>query len=665
MLSRDEFLEALRRVPLLDTGKIETLTQDSHAQTLSAGALGEQLVARGALTPYQVEEVLAGRGQELRLGPYVVLGCLGQGGMGAVYKAHHAELDRIAAVKVIRSTHLHSPAATERFKREARAAAQLRHPNVVLVYDAGETASGVRFLAMEYVEGTDLGMLVKQHGPLPVLPVCDYIRQAALGLQHLHEHGLVHRDIKPSNLLLQQPGPGDPPTRRTIKIVDLGLVRLQTGADGEQPATMTASGSVMGTPDYLAPEQALDAHSVDIRADLYSLGCTMYYLLTGQAPFPGTVVTEKLVAHQMYVPAPVTLHRPETPQAIVDVVDKLMAKKPEDRYQTPALLAAALARIIKGEPKAPVPKPPAPPPRRRAPAVQPKVSRPPEVPKPVRKSGQGLVFGVLAGLGLIIVGCLVVLFLRPWSNAMLQPVTNTLGMDFVYLEPDSFDMGSLEKEQDHQGDELRHRVTLTKPFWMQTTLVTQKQWNTVMGQSNNPSHFVGDDLPVDSASWHDAMEFCKKLNEKEHRRDDYRLPYEAEWEYAARAGTKTPFWQGETITPKEANYDGNYPYRSDDPKGAYRERTTPVRTFSVNAWKLHDMGGNLSQWCMDWYERYPDRAASDPKGASDGTGRVLRGGSWFDFARYCRVARRDACDPGVHSTHYGFRVVLPGTARAP
>jgi formylglycine-generating enzyme required for sulfatase activity len=207
---------------------------------------------------------------------------------------------------------------------------------------------------MEYVEGIDLRKLVKEQGPLPVAVACEYVRQAALGLQHAFEHGLVHRDVKPSNLLLQKTPPGQAGAGPVVKVLDLGLARLEPGGDGDSSSTLTESGAVMGTPDYLAPEQARRSHEVDVRADLYSLGCTLYFLLTGKVPFPGGTLAEKIAHHLMDEPEPVEQLRPEVPPGIAAVVRKLMAKKPDQRYRTPAEVAAVLAQGGEPVPAAPL-----------------------------------------------------------------------------------------------------------------------------------------------------------------------------------------------------------------------------------------------------------------------------------------------------------------------
>ncbi len=272
------------------------------------------------------------------LGSYVLVERLGAGGMGEVFKARNWKLGKTVALKLVRAERLTDPDAVRRFQREVRAAAQLNHANVVHAYDCDE-AGGKHFLVMEYVEGVDLARFVKQHGPLTVRDACDYVRQAALGLQHAFERGLVHRDVKPHNLLLSRTSDG----HALIKVLDMGLARLnQTDEAGEAASIMTQEGVVMGTLDYIAPEQARNAHTADTRADLYSLGCTLYYLLAGRVPFPVGSSTEKLLRHQFDQPTPLEQLRPDVPPAVAAIARRLMAKRPEERYQTPAEAAAAL-----------------------------------------------------------------------------------------------------------------------------------------------------------------------------------------------------------------------------------------------------------------------------------------------------------------------------------
>jgi serine/threonine-protein kinase len=244
---------------------------------------------------------------------------------------------------VLAPQHVKTEKARELFRREVLAAGRLMHPNIVTAYDAGCT-DGRYFLAMEFVDGPNLDQLVRERGPLPAGLACDIIRQAAYGLQRAHELGMVHRDVKPSNLLVE-PGPtaGAP---CVVKILDFGLARLHAPSSPRKQGTiLTRDNTIMGTPDYLSPEQSRSLHAVDIRSDLYSLGCTFYHTLTGQVPFPGGTTLEKLIRQASEEPTPLERQRPDLPEAVCAVVRKLMAKDPANRFQTPAELAAALAPV--------------------------------------------------------------------------------------------------------------------------------------------------------------------------------------------------------------------------------------------------------------------------------------------------------------------------------
>jgi hypothetical protein len=321
----DDSLIGLVRSPASPVGTTAGLAADD---TLTSPALPPGLAEHAR---YRVEQLL------------------GVGGMGAVYRARHLLMERTVALKVINRNLVGNPAAVDRFRREMRAAAQLAHPNIVTAHDA-EQAGDTHFLVMEYVEGRSLARLLADNGPLPVAQACDCVRQAALGLQHAFEQGMVHRDLKPHNLILTPGG--------QVKILDFGLARfvvesIAPGAEAEAriaadqhqtaPERLTEVGTVMGTPDYIAPEQARNAHAADVRADIYSLGCTLYELLAGRPPFPDGTPLEKVMAHLDRKTAPVTAVRPEVPGEVAGIVERMLAKEPGQRYQTPAEVAAALA----------------------------------------------------------------------------------------------------------------------------------------------------------------------------------------------------------------------------------------------------------------------------------------------------------------------------------
>jgi serine/threonine protein kinase len=374
-----ELVEFLTRNQLLGHAQLETLARDS-AKYVSCAQLTDELVAKGWLTKYQQSYLLSGQGDKLIIGPYRLIDVLGEGGMGMVFKGWHPRLDRYVALKLIRPQVLASrPEIVTRFHREARAIAQLHHPNVVLLYDADEVG-GTHYIAMEYVDGVTLEKMVRQNGPLAVRQACDYVRQAALGLQHAAECGLVHRDIKPANILvttktagvakrsssqLKRPALVTVRDRElaaegvangrgenawgVVKVLDMGLARLQESleeADVDPLTPLTRAGALLGTPDFIAPEQARDARTVDIRADLYSLGCTFYYVLSGRPPFPGGNDVQKLIKHQTEKPYPLIDLRPHLPSFVNGLVERLMAKEAADRYQTPQELADVLADYL-------------------------------------------------------------------------------------------------------------------------------------------------------------------------------------------------------------------------------------------------------------------------------------------------------------------------------
>jgi serine/threonine-protein kinase len=351
-------ISALRESHSLAPARMEEVASTLQGRFQSPRLLAKELLQRGWLTAFQLNKLFQGRVRELIVGPYVLLERIGEGGMGQVFKAWHRHMDRIVALKIIRKDRLDNPETARRFLREIEVAARLSHPNIVAAYDAGEVG-GTRYIALEYVEGIDLAKLVKQSGPLPVDQACDSVRQTALGLQHAFERGLVHRDIKPSNLLLtgargegrgakEDTGaiplaPRSSPLASVIKILDMGLARLQSSET--EAENITEFQATLGTPDFISPEQARDARSADIRADLYSLGCTFYFLLTGKVPFPSAAPMEKLLKHWMEQPTAIEELRPEVSSEVADIVRKLMAKRPEDRYQTPIELIAALSNL--------------------------------------------------------------------------------------------------------------------------------------------------------------------------------------------------------------------------------------------------------------------------------------------------------------------------------
>ncbi len=304
-------------------------------QPTDSSSWTEAALKRGGLTAYQAREIVAGRGRRLVLGNYLILDRIGHGGMAVVFRAKHRQMERIVALKMISPQIANSPRALARFQREVHVAAQLDHPNIVTAYDADQTF-GTPFLVMQYVDGVDLATLVRRHGPMSIDQAIACLMQVARGLEYAHQLGIVHRDIKPGNLLLDRQG--------IARILDMGLARVAWRSDEQDP--LTEDGRIMGTVAYMAPEQTVDTSRADARSDLYSLGATFWYLVTGRSMNAGRTVPGTLLAHQGQPPVRLKEVCPEVPQPVEDLFARLVAKNPEDRYPSAAELIADLKRWI-------------------------------------------------------------------------------------------------------------------------------------------------------------------------------------------------------------------------------------------------------------------------------------------------------------------------------
>jgi serine/threonine protein kinase len=661
----------------------ETLAHGTGVSPVSS-ATGERPVPQaappGLTETYRPEAAVP---PELAQHPrYEVLYLLGQGGMGAVYKARHRKMDRLVALKVIRVGLLDNPRAIERFQREVKAAARLDHPNIVRAYDADE-AGGTHFLVMEFVEGTDLARYVQQRGPLPVASACHFIRQAAQGLQHAHEKGMVHRDVKPHNLMLtRSPRASEAEARgegdgAQVKVMDFGLARL--ACEQASTAGLTGDNMLMGTADYIAPEQAQDAHRADIRSDIYSLGCSLCHLLAGRSLLAGGSVAEKLTAH-LTGQLPLAAVPAAVPAELRSVLVKMVAREPAQRFQTPGEAAAALAPFVT--------KPPAGDGNAATLDEQAIVpGRPSSQETRPRRWRLLLVVGAsVAALLLLAVSALLLNRGRPPAEVVTQetnrPVapglkqpqglpatfTNQLGMEFVLVPKGEFLMGG-------EGGRVGPKeVTIAHDFYLGKYEVTQGEWEAVTG--NNPSYFSrkgnGKDavkdvpdaelkrFPVEQVSWGDAQLFLAGLNEQTKESGwMYRLPTEAEWEYSCRGGpASNPFDYGfdfyfdkpsRQLLPEQANFN------------QLLKRTCGMGSYMPNGLGLHDMHGNVREWCADEEPADPE----DPKGASR---RVSRGGSWgFDRSWLCRAAQRFAYEPWHRYNIIGVRLArvpsAPGSSK--
>jgi serine/threonine-protein kinase len=336
-LKVDNFLDLVRKSELVDRDQLNrvllALKEEAHGGPIhDTEFVASRLVEAGLVTRWQADRLLEGRYKGFFLGKYKLLGHLGTGGMSMVYLAEHALMHRRVAIKVLPKQRVNDSSYLARFRREAEAIAALDHRNIVRAYDI-DNVNDVHYMVMEYVEGRDLQALVSDEGVLDYPRAAEFIRQAAEGLEHAHQAGLIHRDIKPANLLVD--------SHKVVKVLDLGLARFT----GEDRASLTVAydENVLGTADYLAPEQAIDSHGVDARADIYSLGCSLYFVLTGRPPFPDGTLPQRLMMHQRNSPPDIRNRRPDAPEDLIEICLKMMAKKPAARYQSAQEVADALA----------------------------------------------------------------------------------------------------------------------------------------------------------------------------------------------------------------------------------------------------------------------------------------------------------------------------------
>ena len=348
-ISAESFLSLIQQSGLVEPDRLQREVDDLEDQGLNvaeASLLADSLIKRDLLTEWQAEKLLRGKHKGFTLGKYRLRRLLGKGGMSSVYLAEHVLMRRQCAIKVLPINKVKGTSYLARFHREARAVASLDHPNIVRAYDIDHETEGekdIHFLVMEYVDGESLHEHIKEKGPLTLDNTAEFFRQAALGLDNAHKNGLIHRDVKPGNLLIDR--------SEVVKVLDLGLARFSEVTD-DNPLTLTHEEKILGTADYLAPEQALDSHTADHRADIYGLGCTAYFALTGYPPFREGTLTQRLMFHQTKEPPAIAGERPElgnTPRGVelAGIVGQMMAKKPDERFQTMADVAKALARWLK------------------------------------------------------------------------------------------------------------------------------------------------------------------------------------------------------------------------------------------------------------------------------------------------------------------------------
>jgi len=332
----NQFLESLRKSGLVEETALDEALSRFTGTTEEPIKIAEYLIQSKLITSFQAKSLLGGRFKGLVIGAYRIMDKIGAGGMGIVYLGEHEKLKRRVAIKILPEDKTRDKLSLERFYREARAAAALDHPNIVKAFDVSEQ-NGMHYLVMEYIDGTNLQKYVDTKGPLPWKTAINILIQSCKGLQHASERNMVHRDIKPANILVDKTG--------QVKILDLGLARSFEVVQDNLTQDLSDGKDVMGSIDYIAPEQAIANNTVDVRADIYSLGATFYTLATGKPPVDGTTA-QKLLQHQMQMPVPISRLRPEIPEALNNVLARMMAKRPEHRYRSPNEVIAALTPFL-------------------------------------------------------------------------------------------------------------------------------------------------------------------------------------------------------------------------------------------------------------------------------------------------------------------------------
>lgn len=636
---------------------------------------------------------------------YVILRPIGRGGMGAVYLARDQRLNNMVAIKETLTTSDHLRKA---FEREAQLLANLRHPALPVVSDHFIEGDG-QFLVMQYIPGNDLQEMISLKGSyFPCDRVLEWADQLLDALEYLHSQTppVIHRDIKPQNLKLTE--------RNQIILLDFGLAK---GSITE--ATHAEGGkSIQGyTPNY-APIEQIQGSGTDARSDLYSLGATLYYLVT--AVIPTDAVTRVVAVAEG---RPNFLFRadqlnPEVPSNVADVLQAMLALNRDQRPARAddarrALRAAASAVLparvadrknqefsdtLVGVPTGPQMSDPTlllPTPGTIAGTEAATLALPVDVntkPDMRRSKAPVWIVSIVAVAALLIT---LIWLLSNRSTDSLKPfefetvtvdyaarvtdrrngqsryysetLSNGVSLDLVEITGGAFLMGSPDNEESRNESEgPQHQVAIPS-FFIGRSEVTQAQWRAVASSLpkvnrdliTDPSFFKGDDKPVEQVTWDDAMEFCERLSAKTGK--PYRLPTEAEWEYACRGGATTPFSFGENITTDIVNYNGEGPYRT-ALKSLYRDQTTAAGGLgAANAFGLFDMHGNVFEWCSDiWHEDYrsapSDGSSWDTQG--DTSLRILRGGSWYVQASFCRAARRYKIEPDTRDFNVGFRVAV-------
>jgi len=555
---------------------------------------------------------------------------LGIGAMGSVYRAKRLGRPGEVAVKILHQ--LTDPAAVDRFSREADNALRLAHESIVKILDVerGDDTTPP-YLVMELLEGIPLSEILVREGKLTPKRAISLMSDICDAVSFAHAKGVIHRDLKPANIVVLPAGSGR--KDETVKIVDFGLAKFRDPRNTALPGdSSTMLGTMIGTPLYMSPE-ACRGEKLDVRSDVYSLGATLYHMLSGKPPFTARSgnVMEIVAKHLSEKPPP--LNGGGLSVELERVVMLALEKDPNSRPQNAIAFAESLRRAIEA---------------RVSPSIVPEL-------KEFTFERIQLKNGVEEK--------------RAGTARYFSEKIGWEDIDMVEIPSGTFVMGSPKLEWGRKENEGPQREVQVRPFFIGRYEVTQAEWRAVASLDRvdndldpNPSDVRGDRRPVENVSWYDAVEFCKRLSRKTGR--EYRLPTEAEWEYACRAGANDPFHCGDNIHPELVNYDGNYPYFAGS-QGLFRETTTDVGSVGCpNNFGLFDMLGNVWEWCQDVYHRTYDGAPGNGAAwlGSDQLLRVVRGGSWRAPAKDCGSAARNSNLPRTKKNDLGFRVVCSSSS---
>jgi sulfatase modifying factor 1 len=555
------------------------------------------------------------------IGKYIITSKIGEGGMASVYEAVHERLGTKVAVKILSPVLARNPQLRQRFENEANFMASLNHPNITRVLDIEEQDDTLA-IVMELLEGEDLDDRVKRTGPLSENEAKVIFIQVLNAFEYAHSKGIVHRDIKPSNIFIDK--------NDQVKILDFGIAKI-FGTGNE----MTQTGTQMGTPVYMSPEQVKGDKSIDHRSDIYSLGITLYFLLVGKAPYESAEESSFEIFTKI-VNDPI----PNLPnQPFFDaIIQKAVEKDRNNRFQEINEFKNSLETIDsqgntskKDDDKTIYEEPL---------KVEVSEEKLPEIKK--KGSTKKILLYSVVGIIALFLGIFI------FDDTPKTPIP----IEWVDIPEGTFTMGSPKSESDRYDNETQHKVTLSA-FKMSKNEITFKQYDAfcdATGRKKPKDEGWGrGERPVINVSWNDATAFANWMG--------CRLPTEAEWEYACRAGSVYTFTQGTNLSTDQANYNGNYPYNN-FPKGNFIQKTMPVASYPSNSLGLNDMHGNVFEWCSDWYGDYSSSVQTNPTGASSGSYRVLRGGSWYSNAQFCRSAGRFNNEPSDRFNNLGFRLVV-------